>query len=318
MADLDNKKVIVVVCGPTATGKTALALQLCRSLKGELMGADSMQIYKSLTIGTAAPLPGELGEVRSHMIGFLPPEQTYSVAEYLRDAGETIGRIARRGELPVVCGGTGMYISGIVNGYRFTMSKTPDDRRNALEADWATLGAQRMLERLAIYDPVYAAKLHPNDKKRILRALEESEQNGTTLAQRNAKSRSKKPPYQSICIGLYYEDRQQMYEQINQRVDRMMELGLLEEAKLVYENRLDYTTAAQAIGYKELFPYFDGEAGLEPCVERLKQATRNYAKRQLSWFRGMEGIHWLDACAEDLEAQAVAHIQRRMQQLDDA
>lgn len=303
MADLD-KKTIIVVCGPTATGKTELAVRICKSFGGDMIGADSMQIYKGLPVGTATPQPDELEGVRTHMIGFLPPEQKYSMAEYVRDAGEVIAQLCRKNRLSVVCGGTGTYISGLVNGLRFTASETSEERRMALEADWKMLGAGRMLERLALYDPVYAAKLHPNDRKRILRALEESEQNGSTMEQRNAYSRSKKPPYHAFCIGLRYNDRQTLYERINRRVDGMMAAGLLEEAKQVHEHRDAYATASQAIGYKELFPYFTGEASLEPCVEKLKQATRNYAKRQMAWFHGMANIHWLDAEAGDPAWQA--------------
>lgn len=301
---------IIVVCGPTATGKTKLVAALCRALGGEMVGADSMQVYEGLPIGTAAPRPEELGDVPAHLIGFLPPETSFSVADYLARAVPVAEDIIRRNAVPVFCGGTGLYISALVNGISFTEEKPSPERRAALYTQWERQGPDAMLARLAALDPEYAARLHPADKKRILRALEASEQNGSTLAQRNAASLAGKPPFGARLIGLDYESRQMLYEQIERRVDGMMAEGLLEEARSVYENRQAFKTAVQAIGYKEIFPYFEGEAPLAACVEKLKQATRNYSKRQLTWFRRMEGVHWLDAASPSLVDEAVALVEK--------
>ncbi len=295
---------IIVVCGPTATGKTELATRLCRIYNGEMVGADSMQVYKGLRIGTAVPDPQMLGGIPSHLIGCLPPEEPFSVADYVSRAESIIGDILRRNAVPVVCGGTGLYISSLVNGIGFTKQKTTPDRRIELQQTWEEQGAAAMLARLARLDPEYAARLHPNDKNRILRALEESERDGSTLAQRNAASRARPPRFDALLLGLSYPMREDLYLRTDARVDAMLSAGLLEEAEGVYQNRQRYKTAAQAIGYKELFPYFAGEQTLENCIYALKKATRNYAKRQLTWFKRTQGVHWLDADASDLSCKA--------------
>lgn len=308
-ASSDNR--IIVVCGPTATGKTRLALSLCRDYNGEMVGADSMQVYRGLPIGTAAPTPAELGDIPTHLVAFLPPEAGYSVAGYLAGATQAIDDIRRRSALPIICGGTGLYIQSLVNGLRFTDEKVNAEEREALQTAWDVQGGEAMLARLAKHDPEYAGRLHPNDKKRILRALEESERHGTTLAQRNAASRAGVPPYRALLIGLDYADRALLYAAIERRVDQMMAGGLLDEAERVYRQREQFRTAAQAIGYKEFFPFFAG-APLEGCVEKLKQATRNYAKRQLTWFRKMESIHWLDARSPGLRNEAGELVEKFM------
>lgn len=295
MDGLDNK--IIVVCGPTATGKTDLAAELCRIFGGELVNADSMQVYRGLTVGTAAPTPGQLAGVPLHLVGTVDPKTRYSVAEWLQDAGAAIRDIISRGALPVLCGGTGLYVQSLAEGIRFT--EEPDDLelRAELEAQWEADGGRAVLQRLAMRDPDRAKQLHPNDKKRIIRALEQVLATGLTAAERDALSHREKPAYQVLLLGLNCAQRAELYERINRRVDAMMDAGLLGEAQLVWENKRHYKTAAQAIGYKEFFPYFRGEAPLEDCVAKLKQATRNYAKRQLTWFGRMPGMHWLTAGA---------------------
>ncbi len=300
---------IVVVCGPTATGKSDLALGLARAFSGEMVGADSMQVYAGLTVGTAALTAEMAGGVPQHLVGFLPPEQVFSVADYVRAAHEAIKEICARGRLPVVCGGTGLYIESLVKGLSFTEEKVPPETRAALAAEWEQAGGAAMLEKLAALDPEAAGTLHPNDKTRILRALEQVQHTGITKGKRAQRSLPAAPPYDALCIGLDFQERAALYAHINARVDDMMDGGLLPEAQRVYENRDSYKTAAQAIGYKEFFPYFAGEAPLDACVEKLKQATRNYAKRQLTWFRRMPDIHWLlreDAACEENARQMVA------------
>ena len=299
-----DKIKILVVCGPTATGKTELAFRLCRHFNGELVGADSMQVYKGLPVGTAAPLPQEFPEVPRHLVSFLPPGQSFSVAEYLAEAKRVISEIAARGRLPVVCGGTGLYINSLVNGICFTEKNIDESFVTKLEVEWDEQGGERMLQRLSDCDPEAAARLHPNDRKRIIRAMALFEAGEGTLAQRNEISRKSPSFCDAKVLGLCYDDRQRLYRQIEARVDRMMTAGLLDEARQVFENRDAYKTAVQAIGYKEFFPYFEGESTLELCVERLKQATRRYAKRQLTWFRHHPPHCWLDADAEKLFEEA--------------
>ncbi|MDL2254518.1 tRNA (adenosine(37)-N6)-dimethylallyltransferase MiaA [Ruminococcaceae bacterium OttesenSCG-928-I18] len=306
---MGEKKKIVVLCGPTASGKTELAFALCRRFNGELVGADSMQLYEGLPIGTAAPLPTKSPDVPRHLIGFLPPSQPFSVAEYVQQAEKTIFEILSRGRLPLFCGGTGLYIDSLVNGVRFTESKVDESTLTRLDEQWSEKGADAMLGRLAELDPEYASRLHPSDKKRIVRALAESETGGTTLAQRNEASRRQPPRYQSLQLALTCAERKVLYGRIEARIDQMLENGLLEEAKRVFEHRESYKTAVQAIGYKEFFPFFEGHASLESCTDKLKQATRNYAKRQLTWFRNKPGIQWLYADKEDVFERAAGFLE---------
>lgn len=294
MEGLDKTR-IIVVCGPTASGKTALALQLCRAYNGEMVGADSMQIYSGLPIGTAAPTPQEAAGVPMHLVGFLPPEVPYSVAQYTAAANKAIAGIHRRGRLPVVCGGTGLYVQALVEGTRFVGDGANGELRARLDADLARYGAAHMLEMLREVDADCAETLHERDTKRILRALELWHTTKLTAAQRSALSKPEEPPYNALCIALGFAQRSGLYSRIEQRVDAMLDAGIVSEAERVYQNRGRYATAAQAIGYKEFFPYFEGEATLEECTARLKQATRNYAKRQLTWLRRMPYLHWVEA-----------------------
>lgn len=295
MEGLAKKIKIVVVCGPTASGKTGLALHLSRIFGGEMVAADSMQVYRGLVVGTAAVTPQEAAGVPQHLTGFLPPQQGYSVAEYLPAANNAIGEIAQRKNLPIVCGGTGLYISSLVEGTRFSPSAAAPALRQKLQLQLEQQGGAQLLAQLAQVDPEHAATLHAKDHKRILRALEQWELTGQTNTQRKAASKPLQRPYQVLCLGLNLSSRQALYQKIEQRVDKMLQEGLLHEAKWVYDNRSRFKTAAQAIGYKEFFPYFTDEQTLEACVTQLKQATRNYAKRQLTWFKRMPEIHWIEA-----------------------
>lgn len=290
-----DKVDLLAVCGPTASGKTALAVSLAKALDGEVVSADSMQIYRGLTVGTAAPAQEERQGVPHHLIGFVPPEEPFSVADYVAAASACIAEIAARGKVPIVAGGTGLYLSSLLEGIRFTGEKTDPAVRRALQEQLEREGIGPLFARLQAVDPAYAATLHPNNHGRVLRALELYQQMGKTMSQQLAASRPAEPPYHTLLIGLDFPDRAQLYARIEQRVDAMMAQGLLEEARLVWRRRAQYRTAAQAIGYKEFFPYFEADAPLEPCVDKLKQATRNYAKRQLTWFRRMAGIQWEQA-----------------------
>lgn len=303
MADWD-KMPVVAVGGPTASGKTAFSVQLAKRLGGEIVCADSMQIYKGLDVGTAKATKEEMEGVPHHLMDFLPPEQTFSVADFVEAANREVKAIAARGRLPILVGGTGLYIESFLNGVRFAEQKADPALREKLEQEAAGLGLEAMHQKLAAVDPDYAATVHPNNVGRVVRALELYYATGKTMSRQRAESLPETPPFDSLVFCLAPADRAQLYRRIDLRVDHMLEAGILEEAKLVFENRGRYRTAAQAIGYKEFFPYFEGTAELAACADKLKQASRNYAKRQLTWFRRMENVIWLDPGDETILQQA--------------
>lgn len=295
---------MLAVVGPTATGKTALGVALAEAFEGEVISADSMQIYKGLDVGTAKVAPEETHGIPHHAVDILEPDEPFSVADFVTLAGTLEADISARGRLPVLVGGTGLYVQSFLYGVRFAAEKTPDGLREQLAAELAEKGPEAMYKELQAADPEAAAAIHPNNQVRVLRALEHFRATGKRLSEQKAQSLPPERPYRSLVLGLDFPDRTQLYRRIDLRVDQMMEQDLLNEAKRVWEHRDTYKTAAQAIGYKEFFPYFAGESALAPCVEKLKQASRNYAKRQLTWFRHMEGICWLDASAPDVREQA--------------
>ena len=295
---------MLAVIGPTATGKTALGVALAERFGGEIISADSMQLYKGLTVGTAKVTPEETHGIPHHAVDLLEPDQPFSVADFTALAGRLEADLSARGKLPILVGGTGLYVQSFLYGVRFTAEKTPDGLREQLAAELKEKGPAAMYAELQTADPEAAAAIHPNNQVRVLRALEHYRATGKKLSEQKAASLPPEKPYRSLILGLDFPDRAQLYHRIDLRVDRMMEQGLLDEAKLVYDNRGRFKTAAQAIGYKEFFPYFAGESDVGPCVEKLKQASRNYAKRQLTWFRHMEDVVWLDASAPDVQERA--------------
>ena len=297
---------MVAVGGPTASGKTAFSVQLAKRLGGEVVCADSMQIYKGLDVGTAKATREEMEGVPHHLMDFLPPEETFSVADFVEAASREVGAIHARGALPILVGGTGLYIESFLNGVRFAEQKADPALRVRLQQEAEALGTEAMHQKLAAIDPEYAATVHPHNVGRVVRALELYYATGKTMSRQRAESLPERPPFDSLVFCLAPADRGRLYQRIDQRVDRMLEAGLLEEAKLVFDNRDSYRTAAQAIGYKEFFPCFEGTADLAACAARLKQASRNYAKRQLTWFRRMPGVIWLDPGDE----QAVQRAER--------
>lgn len=309
MAEWDKPR-ILLIGGPTATGKTALSVGLARRLKGEVISADSMQVYQGLTIGTAKVSPQEMEGVPHHLIDCLPPTAPYSVADFVTEAGRLIREITARGRLPILVGGTGLYLSSLMDGLRFSGPKPPQELRQRLRMQAQQEGAQAMYRRLCTLDPEAARGIHPNNLARVLRALEVCEFDGTPISRQKQLNRPGQPVYDSLLFCLAFADREILYQRIDARVDRMLAAGLLEEARKVYEHRLEYPTAVQAIGYKEFFPYFAGEMPLETCVQKLKQASRNYAKRQLTWFRHREGVIWQKAGDAGLLQTALALIEQ--------
>lgn len=291
--------------GPTATGKTALGVALAQHFSGEVISCDSMQIYKGLDVGTAKVTPEETCGIPHHGVDILTPDKPFSVADFTAMAGRLEREISARGALPILVGGTGLYVQSFLNGVRFTEEKAPAGLREQLAAELAEKGGTAMYEELRQVDPEAAAAIHPNNQVRVLRALEHYRATGKRLSEQKADSLPPERPYRSLVLGLDFPDRAALYRRIDLRVDKMLEAGLLAEAEYVWHNREAFRTAAQAIGYKEFFPYFQQTATLEVCTEKLKQASRNYAKRQLTWFRHMDGVTWLDAGAADVRQTAL-------------
>ena len=283
---------LLVIVGPTASGKTGLAVDLARLFDGEVVSADSMQVYRRMNIATAKPTPEEMGEIPHHLIDFVEPDDAaFSVADYARLAHQKITEIDGRGKLPILAGGTGLYIDTVIDNIDFENIKGDNRVRARLASEAAERGNEAMLKRLQEVDPELAIGLHPNNLGRILRALEVWETTGIPMSEHQRRSRLTSKRYKLCMLGLNYMDRALLYDRVNRRVDQMVEQGLLEEAKEILQSYGG--TARQAIGYKELLPYFEGQADLESCIDRLKQMTRHYAKRQLSWFRRDERIQWL-------------------------
>ena len=287
-----DKIKIAVILGPTASGKTALGIEMAKRFGGEVVSADSMQIYEGMDISTAKPTPEEMNGIPHHLIGFLPRDRAFSVAEYVDLAGKAIRDISDRGKLPIIVGGTGLYIDSLVENIKFPDITSDEKVRERISNDIETLGVDAVFERLKECDPETAAELHPNNKVRVIRALEVFELTGRKLSELKAESRLEPSPYDAVMIGLNCRDRQKLYDRINKRVDIMVENGLVEESRAVYENS-DMKTAANAIGYKELIPYFKNEADFSVCIDKIKQETRRYAKRQLTWFGKNAKIQWL-------------------------
>ena len=313
MADLSKSRVIAVG-GPTASGKTALSVGLAKAFGGEIINADSMQIYKNLDVGTAKPSIEERQGIPHYLLDFLPPETPYSVADFTAAADPLIQEITARGKLPLVVGGTGLYITSLLNGMAFAPEKTDPAIRARLQERAEAEGGAALYAELQSIDPDYAAQVHPNNLPRVIRALELYAATGRRMSEERVNARPAEPPYRSLCLCLTCRDRAVLYDRIERRVNLMVENGVLAEAKQVYDHRDTYRTAAQAIGYKEFFPYFEGTGSLDECTTRLKQATRNYAKRQLTWFRRQNDAVWLYIDEENVLDRACELVREFLQQ----
>ena len=296
-------KRIAVVVGPTASGKTALSVELALRFGGEVVSADSMQIYRKLNIGTAKPTQEEMRGVPHHMLDVADPGESYSVSRYEQEASACVEDILSRGKLPIVCGGTGLYIDALTRGGGFLESGVDTGLRAALEQEWDELGGEAMLAKLKSFDPASAERLHLNDKKRIIRAVEVYLQTGITITEHNARTAALPPRYDAVMIGLRTEPRQILYDRIDRRVTKMLETGLEEEARALLESGDLAGPAAQAIGYKEMLAYFRGEATLEEAADLIRQKSRNYAKRQLTWFQRDARVNWITYNQPQSEAE---------------
>ncbi len=296
----EKKKIpVVAIVGATASGKTALAVEICRRFNGEVVSADSMQIYKGMNIATAKPTSEEMCGIPHHMLDFLPVTEKYCVAQYVADASEKIFDIVSRGKMPVVAGGTGLYVDSLLNGTVFEDEPDGTDIREKLRLRRDKEGIEPLYRELEQIDPDTAHSLHMNNGGRVLRALEVYYITGEKPSVRRLRSRQTESPFNPLYISVEYKDRKKLYDRINRRVDTMLENGLIDEAREYFS--LDGAcTASAAIGYKELAPFFDGRATLDEAVESLKQATRRYAKRQLTWYRNKDFVHRIYAdCLPD-------------------
>lgn len=275
--------------GATASGKTELAIKLAQRFDGEIVSADSMQIYKGIHIASAAPDTEEMQGIPHYMLEFLNPDDSFSVAEYVEKARAYIKDIARRGKLPIVAGGTGLYINSLADNISYIEEKNDGKLRRELEERFEDIGAEQMLKELKEIDPETAARLHSNDKKRIIRAFEVYRLTGKTVTEQNKLSKQGDALIDPCIIEITYRDREKLYDRINRRVDKMLQSGLAEEARAALQNTAG--GAYQAIGHKELSGYISGDMSLEEAAEKLKMQTRRYAKRQLTWFRRDERIN---------------------------
>ena len=294
MSATEQKIPVIVICGPTASGKTALAVETALKFGGEVISADSMQIYQGLSVATAKPTELETKGIEHHLVGFLPPSESYSAARFVAEASETALEIHSRGKLPVIAGGTGQYVSAFIDGLHFTDVSQNLQLRAELEQRIAAEGAEKLLAELRTADPEYAEKTHVNNHKRIIRGLEYYLSTGEPITRQNERSRLAESRFACRVYYLCFSQRELLYGRINERCERMLQNGLLEEARGVYEHKDVYSGVLQAIGYKEFFPYFEGTAGLDECAETFRRETRRYAKRQTTWFNSIECAVRLD------------------------
>ncbi|MCI1964899.1 MAG: tRNA (adenosine(37)-N6)-dimethylallyltransferase MiaA [Oscillospiraceae bacterium] len=284
---------VAAVIGPTATGKSRLAVELALHFHGEVVSADSMQIYRGLPIGTAQPAREEMNGIPHHLIGFQNPEQPFSVADYVTLASQCIREIRERGHLPILAGGTGLYVASLLHHLNFSPEGRDEALRAALFRQAEERGPQTLWDELNSFDPQSAKRIHPNNAGRLVRAIEIYRTTGITMTEQIERSHREPSPYDACLIGLDYRDRSKLYDAINRRVDKMMRAGLLQEAKKVL-SLPEGITARQAIGYKEFIPYFDKTSDLSEAVEHVKQESRRYAKRQRTWFYRQEQAVWIE------------------------
>lgn len=297
-----SKKKVLVIIGPTAVGKTALSIQLAKQLNGEIISGDSMQVYKHLTIGTAKITPKEMENIPHHLIDFLDVTQTYSASDFKQMGQRCIDDICSRGKLPIIVGGTGLYIEGLLYDMTFGGENSVDSSiRQSLQERLEREGAKTLWDELYQLDEKAALAIPLNNPRRIIRALEVIQSTGNLFSVQEEKIEATQQHYNAKVIGLT-TDRQVLYERINKRVDNMIEQDLLEEAKWLFQqpNVMDLQ-ASQAIGYKELFPFLKGEQSLEEAVDVLKRHSRRYAKRQLTWFRNRMRVEWVDLFEQEIE-----------------
>jgi len=279
-----SKPTVIVICGPTASGKTALSIKLAKQINGEIISSDSMQIYKHMDIGTAKPSKEEMQEIPHHLLDFVEPNQRYSVAEFKKDAETAIEEILAKGKTPIIVGGTGLYVDSLIYGIEYQDIQLDEKYRNELEQRVINEGLEKLYEEAQKIDSQAMEKISPNDKKRILRVLEIYKATGKTKTEQEIESRKNgvKYDYKVFAINL---EREILYERINKRVDIMIEQGLIQEVEQLLKKYDEFPTAMQGLGYKEVVEFLQGATSREEMIEKLKMETRRYAKRQITWFK---------------------------------
>ncbi|MBT2755926.1 tRNA (adenosine(37)-N6)-dimethylallyltransferase MiaA [Mesobacillus foraminis] len=293
---MERKEKLLVLIGPTAVGKTKLSIELAKQFNGEIISGDSMQIYKGMDIGTAKVTPGEMEGIPHHLIDIKFPEEPFSAAEFQELVRMKITEISKRGKLPMIVGGTGLYIQSVIYDYQFTEAASDSEFRKALEETAAEGGSEKLHAQLRKVDPESAERIHPNNIRRVIRALEVYHCTGKTMTEYQLEQ-VPELLYDTCIIGLTME-RDLLYDRINHRVDLMMEQGLLEEVASLHQKGIRNCQSIQAIGYKELYDYLDDKVDLDVAVENLKQNSRRYAKRQLTWFRNKMNVEWFEMVPE--------------------
>ncbi len=308
---MENKKIkVIAVVGPTASGKTSLAVEIAKRINGEIISADSMQIFKNMPIASAVPTTQERQGVEHYLLEQLNPDQTFSVSNFVQQATNLCFKVHKKGKMPIVAGGTGLYVDALIKNFSFTDAQPDECLRSKFEEEYNNIGGKAMLLKLQEIDKQTADRLHPNDKKRIIRAFEIYYLTGSTLTQQNEKSRANPSPFEFLCIGLNFRDRQKLYDRINKRVDIMLECGLEKEARASFEQN-STGTGMQAIGHKEFFEYFRKNQSFEQAVDCIKMQTRRLAKRQITWFSAKPYVNWIyvDEC-DDLIQKTLEIIQQ--------
>ena len=305
-------KQVIVIAGPTASGKTGLSVEVAKQLNTEIVSADSMQIYRDMNVGTAKVTQEEMQGIVHHMIDIVSPFENYNVSQYVEDAKTCVESIIAKGKIPVIAGGTGLYINSLVYGYDLAPIPSDDAVRAELTAMYEEKGGEYLLAELQKIDPKTAQRLHPNNGRRLIRALEVYRISGTTISQQEERTKNAPKPY-DVKFFVLDTARDLLYNRINERVDKMLENGLIEEVKELLRQGVPKTnTAMQAIGYKEMVEYLDGYLTLEEAVDKIKQESRRYAKRQLTWFRRNEGAYWLEATLpkEELSETVINYVKK--------
>lgn len=290
---MKGKPKVIVICGPTASGKTQLSIKLAEQINGEIISADSMQIYKDMDIGTAKPTEEEKNGIKHYLLGFVSPDERYSVAQYKQDAKKAIEQILEKGKTPIIVGGTGLYVDSLIYEIEYNDIEIDGNYRKELENIVEEKGLEELYERALKIDPTAMEKISRNDKKRIMRVLEIYKATGKTKTQQEIESRKKEVEYDYYVFAINWE-REALYQRINKRVDIMIEQGLIEEVKNILNKYENFPTAMQGLGYKEVVDYLNGVYTKEEMIEKIKMETRRYAKRQLTWFRKNKQTIWLD------------------------
>ena len=290
---MNKKQKVIVICGPTASGKTALSIELAKKINGEIVSADSMQIYKDMDIGTAKPTKEEMEGIQHYLLDFVSPEERYSVAQFKQDAKKAIKEIINKGKTPIVVGGTGLYVDSLIYEIEYNDIKLDEEYRKKLEKMAEEQGLEELYKKALEIDQEAMKKISPNDKKRIMRVLEIYHSTGKTKTEQEKESRKNPVEYDYRVYAINW-DREILYQRINKRVDIMIEQGLIEEVKEILNKYDKFPTAMQGLGYKEVVDYLNGIYTKEEMIEKIKLETRRYAKRQLTWFRKNKQTIWLD------------------------